>query len=180
MTAAPETRTEPAAWVGCLGCYNSGNLVGRWMTNPDEIRAYRCPRPVTIYDSHEELWVFDHENLPGLTGECSPSEFADRAEKWVELIEDRDETVVTAYIDNIGIDYVDWDTIGDDIDDRYAGEFEDLADYAYRLAEDSGDLPTGTYANYVDWEAVGRDYRLSGDVWIHEAGYKSTHVFRSN
>ena len=97
-----------------------------------------------------------------------------------ELIEDRDETVVTAYIDNIGIDYVDWDTIGDDIDDRYAGEFEDLADYAYRLAEDSGDLPTGTYANYVDWEAVGRDYRLSGDVWIHEAGYKSTHVFRSN
>lgn len=179
MTTEPTTRTEPAAWVGCLGCYNDGDLVGRWLTDPDEIREYRCPKPVTIYNSHEELWVMDHENLPFLKGECSPSEFADRAEKWLELIEDRDEVIVAAYIDNIGVEYVDWDDIGDKIDEAYIGEYEDLADYAYRFAEDCGNLPEGTYENYVDWAAVGRDYELGGDVWTHEVGYKSMHIFRN-
>jgi antirestriction protein len=181
MTATPETRTEPAAWVGCLSCYNDGNLVGKWLTDPDEIRSYRCPKPVTVYSSHEELWVFDHENLPFIKGECSPSEFADLAEKWAAALDeiDADPDIVLAYIDNVGVDYIEWDTLAEDFAESYAGEFEDLADYAYRLADDCGELPEGPYANYIDWEAVGRDYRLGGDVWTHEVGYKSMHIFRN-
>jgi hypothetical protein len=77
MTTTTDT---PRAWVGCLGCYNAGDLSGRWLDDPDEIRNYRCSRPVTIYNSHEELWVFDHEHMPLISGECSPSTFADAIE----------------------------------------------------------------------------------------------------
>lgn len=176
ITTATDT---PRAWVGCLGCYNDGDLVGRWLDDPDAIRSYRCPRPATIYNSHEELWVFDHENAPWLTGECSPDEFADRAEAWTAATEDLDPVVVGAYIDNVGIDYVDWETLADDVTEAYAGAFDDLADWAYRLAAETDSLPTGPYADYIDWAAVGRDARLGGDIWTHEAG-GTVHVFWSN
>lgn len=178
MTTTVTTDT-PRAWVGCLGCYNNGDLVGRWLDDPDEIRNYTCPTPPSIYVNHEEVWVFDHENAPWLSGECSPAEFADKAEKWTDATVNLDPEVVKAYIANHGIDYVDWDTLEDDVEESFAGEFEDLADYAYRLAEECDELPEGRYANYIDWEAVGRDYRLGGDVWIHELGWKSIYVFRN-
>jgi len=177
MTMTVNATDTPRAWVGCLGCYNEGKLIGKWLDDPDEIREYVCPQPKTIYNLHEELWVMDHECAPWLTGECSPSEFADKAEAWIEATGNIDADVLAAYIDNMGANYVDWDTLEADVNEAYAGEYEDLADFAYRLAEDTGDLPEGSYANYIDWEAVGRDLRLGGDVWIHEVGYKSTHVF---
>lgn len=179
MTA---TDTRPRAWVGCLGCYNSGGLVGKWLDDPDEIREYRCPRPVTIYDYHEELWVFDHEGLPFLHGECSPHEFAAKAEAYTAVLDATglDHTVVDAYIDNIGIDYVDWDTLADDITDAYAGAFDGLDDYARRLAEETVEnLDAHPFAAYIDWAAVGRDMRLGGEVWTAEAD-GTIHVFRND
>ena len=44
-----------------------------------------------------------------------------------------------------------------------------LGDYAYQLAEDTGDLDSVPehYRNYIDFEAIGRD-RLSGDVTVDD------------
>jgi antirestriction protein len=178
MTMTVES-TTPSAWVGCLSCYNDGDLVGKWLSDPDEIREYRCPLPVTIYNLHEELWVMDHENLPGMTGECSPTEFADRAEAWLALIEDRDAVVVAAYIDNVGINYVDWDTVGDDIDEAYVGEWESVEDYATEFMHDGYGEPEDPYAPYIDYESIARDMVLGGEIWTHEVAYKSIHVFRN-
>jgi hypothetical protein len=179
MTTMTATATRPRAWVGCLGCYNEGNLVGRWLDDPDEIREYRCPAPVTIYNFHEELWVFDHEGAPWLSGECSPDAFADRAEAWNAATDEHDPAVVAAYVANTGADYVDWDTLAEDVGDAYAGAFDSLADWAYELARETEGLPTGPYADYIDWAAVGRDARLGGDIWTAEAD-GTIHVFWSN
>lgn len=177
MTMTDVTHDTPRAWVGCLGCYNEGNLVGKWLDDPDEIREYECPRPTTIYNLHEELWVMDHENAPWLSGECSPSEFADKAEAFTDAVTNLDADVVAAYIANHGIEYVEWDELEDKVTESFAGRYADLADFAYKSAEESEGLPEGPYANYVDWEAVGRDLELGGDVWTHEVGYNETLVF---
>lgn len=176
------TDNRPRAWVGCLGCYNNGDLVGRWLEDPDDIREYTCPRPKTIYNLHEELWVFDHENAPWLTGECSPAEFADIAEKYTAALDELDHIpaeAIAAYLDNYHND-VDWDTLADDLNDRYAGVWPSLEAYAYDLAKECGFDDDGPYANYVDFAAVGRDLVLGGDYWVHEAGWETVYVFRSN
>ncbi|MDO5501213.1 MAG: antirestriction protein ArdA, partial [Propionibacteriaceae bacterium] len=68
MTAtAIATDETPRIWVGCLHCYNSGDLVGEWF---DAVDA----DTITLADVHkgsgkryvacEELWVLDHDNIP--------------------------------------------------------------------------------------------------------------------
>jgi antirestriction protein len=77
---------SPRVWVGCLGCYNHGNLIGKWF------EATEAPTEVKEFDAkvelgraeeshkefgHEELWVMDHEGFHGLlTGEFSPTDGA--------------------------------------------------------------------------------------------------------
>ena len=70
MTTETRTDTTPRAWVGCLGCYNGGALVGKWIDG--EIcadleyagltdRAGKCNRC-----GADEFWVMDHENGGGV------------------------------------------------------------------------------------------------------------------
>jgi hypothetical protein len=88
----------PRVWVGCLGCYNAGALVGKWVdaieaeevtvdTLADVIRAEfdnsdRVAEILAEHDGswhrdaspHEELWCMDLEGFgPFIKGECSPS-----------------------------------------------------------------------------------------------------------
>jgi hypothetical protein len=94
--------TEPKAWVGCLGCYNSGSLNGAWVdgleagdiskavkvkTGAPAIYGENCP--VCIKCGSDEFWVFDHEGYSGLiSGECSPSEAQEKAELLVSVDEE--------------------------------------------------------------------------------------------
>jgi len=160
----------PRAWVGCLGCYNSGKLIGEWLDDADAIREYRCPEPVTIYDSHEELWVMDHENLPLIKGECSPVEFAD-AMDWLDNLEGRYVAAVVAWLDNLGLAWRDADI--DEFDDAFTGEWSTEADFTYDLYVDTAGTReeseairdgVGLYA-YVDWDRVARDLFMS-DYWF--------------
>ena len=70
----PTTDTTPRAWIGCLACYNEGRLVGDWYDaiNADEVTTYDLHGAHSRADSHDELWVMDHENIP-VSGEMSPA-----------------------------------------------------------------------------------------------------------
>jgi Antirestriction protein (ArdA) len=76
-------------WVGCLGCYNGGRLVGTWI---DAVEANltmtswvehggRVPADHAV-EAHEELWVMDFECMPFLDGESSPAEAQRIGESW--------------------------------------------------------------------------------------------------
>lgn len=78
-----------------------------------------------------------------------------------------------------------YEHFGDDLDqakaafDEYAGEYESLEDFARQLTEDTGpDIPN-SLANYIDYEAMGRDIELGGDVFTIEMGFQSIHIFWS-
>ena len=158
-----ETDKTPRAWVGCLACYNEGNLVGRWIDDPDEMREYRCPRPVTIYNMHEELWCFDHENMNMfIDGECSPSTFADACEKVDELEAWQPVEAVAAWLSNIGESFDSCDLSG--FEDSYRGEWASEQDYAENLADDCGliDADAVWPNSYIDWERATRDLFMDG------------------
>ena len=67
----------PRAWIGCLACYNAGHLVGDWFdaVTADEITTYDVHGAHSRADSHDELWVMDHEYIP-VKGEMSPADAA--------------------------------------------------------------------------------------------------------
>lgn len=176
MTTTTTTTETPAAWVGCLACYNAGRLIGEWVTLPgwDE-DAWRANHPACR--DHEELWCFDLEHL-GRAGEMSPDQANDLAES---ITTAADETgapldAVLAYIDN-----------GSDVDgfaESWAGEWGSLADYAEELHRDTcgsreelDRLDCWPYS-CIDWERAANDLCCGGDVWTADAP-GGVWVFRS-
>lgn len=176
------TDTPPRAWIGCLGCYNSGRLHGDWIegtsaNDADELRAAgiidsfgSCP-----HCGAEELWTFDHEGYAGLIrGECSPA----HAQRLAELLDDVDEPEAFAhYADHCG----DVDYALETFDEAYAGEWWSLREYAEELADDLGWLraleSAGINASYFDAAAFARDLKLGGDVWVAAAPGLRVYVF---
>lgn len=120
---------KPSVWIGCLACYNEGHLLGEWYDLNDaqdvtvEMLHETVRRPV---GSHEELWVFDKENLP-IDGECSPLDIAPWATAYERLGDD------------LWPAFCAWEHSGEDteqdasleaFEDQYAGRWESFADYA--------------------------------------------------
>ena len=64
------------------------------------------------------------------------------------------------------------------LNDRYAGEYRSSADFAQDMTEQGTAIPDNLQY-YIDWEAMGRDMELSGDVFTIETGFEEVHVFWS-
>jgi antirestriction protein len=173
----PTSDTTPRAWIGCLACYNEGGLVGRWC---DAIDADTVT-PEDIHESptdHEELWCFDHENIP-VRGEMDPL----MAAAWGRFLAEVDDTVRPALIAWVETgDYVeDGDglpSVGD-FEERYCGQWDSFDAYAEDYVESTGllaDVPE-EIARYFDYEAFARDLRF--DYATCDAPDGGVYVFRS-
>ena len=153
---------ERRIWVGCLACYNAGQLVGKWvdMDSVDESEV----TPEFIHDhptTHEELWVMDSEGFEGLiSGEGGVPEFyawhniLAGLSKWI------DQDAVIAYVgdqsltsDTFSLDY---------FEEAYIGEYRSDEEFAEEYCEDfmPRDLPYWL-AHRIDWEGVARDLLMS-------------------
>ena len=174
--------SPPRAWIGCLHCYNSGHLIGEWF---DAAPADQ----VTLADVHgahsradyaecEELWVFDHENIP-VRGELDPLAAADWGQVYTEVGPGY-WPALCAWVESG--DYVAEGT-GDlpstsDFEGRYQGHWESFREYARQLADDIG-LLAGVpeeIANYFDWYSWTRD--LAFDYSTYDDPEGGVFVFR--
>jgi len=168
--------SEMKVWVGCLGCYNAGKLVGRWVEalEAETVTAESLGLVPDIYDLHEELWVFDHEGFGDLlTGECSPMEAQGIATKLDELPSHIDLDAVKAYVGYVG----DVDSALADFEEAFQGQWESEAAYAMNLAEETGAVreDLGWPYTAIDWERAARDLFMDG--YTYEDGYVfSTYV----
>lgn len=63
------------------------------------------------------------------------------------------------------------------VEDRYIGEYESLEDYAREITDTTG-VPE-YILHYIDYESMGRDWELAGDIFTIETGYKKLHIFSS-
>lgn len=186
-----DTRTEtPEAWVGCLGCYNAGALVGQWVdgTEAESITIaslhggdnqggvttadiFRCD---PYAGAHEELWVMDYQGYgEALSGECSPAEAA-RIARMIVSAEEASGIpagAVAAWLGN-GND----DTDG--LSDYYQGEYDSERAFAEQYADDIGalDADAGWPYSSVDWEQATRELMM--DFWSADAP-GGVFIFRS-
>ena len=174
-TTSSATDTAPRAWIVCLSCYNSGHLIGEWFDaeTADE---------VTLADVHEgsgfdyaeceELWVFDHENIP-VRGEMDPL----TAAAWGRCLAEVGDSLRPALCAWVRSgDYIAEGT-GDlpsvsDFEKRYCGAWDSFREYAEQLADDIGLLdgvPEGI-ARYFDWSAWTRDLAFDYSTYDNPEG----------
>ena len=153
-----ERVNTPSAWIGCLGCYNSGRLIGKWIPGLecDDLEAAgltdsagKCNRC-----GADEFLALDHENFMGLLdgGEPNPQECFEAAEK-LASVEDSEQDILKAWLSN-GMEF--------DLDEMrecYIGEFSTDQDMAQEYIDSTGllnDVPD-YLSRYFDIEAYARD-----------------------
>lgn len=165
-------------WIGCLACYNAGNLRGDWYdadaagdVTPEELHGGAT--------HHKNLWCMDTDGFPApWAKEMGPTEA-------------HDIDAALAKVEDDGADvgaFAAWVKHGngeiDDVDgfrDAYCGEHESEEAYAEELAEELGLIPLGAKwpLNCIDWEAAARE-KFCGDYWSESvAGGRAVYVFRS-
>jgi antirestriction protein len=174
------TTTKPRIYVACLAAYNGGRLHGRWIDATigadaihEQIAAMLAESPEP---GAEEFAIHDHEGLGGI-GEY---EQIDRVAAIGEAIDQAgdDAPALLAWLDGEpGRDPADFA-------DVYRGVWDSLADYAESLWDDMGydadKASCGSWwhpARYVDWQRMGRDLELSGDVETHQADGGRVYVY---
>lgn len=179
ITAAPNgalpVAKRPRVYVACNAAYNAGCLHGRWIeaSDPDtkraEVRAMLAESPEPGAEEHA---VLDHAGFEG----APLSEWASLEAicALADLIEKHGRLGARLYRH-----------FGEDLDaaaaafDDYAGEYPSLADFAETLHRECGTLLPEALQPYIDWEAMGRDLELGGEVFTVTLGFEAVHVFWS-
>lgn len=165
----------PKIWVGCWAAYNAGRLHGRWIevTDPDEIwdkvRAMLAASPAT---NAEEWGIFDYEGFEG----AEVSEQADLAHvcQLAEYIGEYGE-LGGKLLEHFGQSLDEAKAAFED----YAGEYKNLADFAAEFTEETGVKIPESLTYYIDYDAMGRDMELGGDVYAIKTSFEETHIFWS-
>lgn len=183
----------PRVWVGCLACYNGGNLIGQWFdaaAAPAEMDEFNTALQIRVQsvqgegwaaehltDAHEELWVFDHENFHGLIGECSPMEAQAVAET---LEESGNPAAYAAFASHEG--GVEYGTV-ERFEEAFCGEWDTEAGYAQELAEEltpnGRDLFSTWPTNCIDWEHAWRELDYGGDNYAVDIPGGGVWIFRN-
>lgn len=156
-------------WIGCLACYNGGDLVGDWYDadgSASDVTAEELHQNAQWLDpsedrsDHEELWVFDTDEAPhsSLAREMSPLEAAEIGSRLTDLEDNHiDPAAYAAFCDLFGHDFL--DDVLSDFEESYNGEHQSREDFAQELADDLGCInPDAGWPNsYIDWERAARD-----------------------
>ena len=180
---------ELQAFVTNLGKYNEGELVGEWVSfpvTPEEMRAVLdrigIGHPDDFGVPYEEVFITDYDtDLYGVSGELGEYESRDKlnylASRLEELSPDELEKykaiLESADIPESGIDGLINLTFNLDRYDIYP-DISDEEDLGRYYVEESGIYDTkamGALANYIDYEAFGRDVALDEGGHFTDHGY---------
>lgn len=175
----PTTET-PRIYVACLAAYNNGRLHGAWIDVDQEPEAIMTEISAMLADSPEsgaEEWgIHDYDNFYSLS--LSEHESIEHVSELAHFIVEHGKlgAKVLSHYGN------DLDDAKQALEDHYCGEHQSLEAYAEQFAEDCGYLsqvPENLRA-YIDFERLGRDLELNGDIFTIETSYREIHVFWSH
>lgn len=164
-------------YVADLAAYNNGILHGAWIDatlDIDDIHAKiiellkNSPEPFA-----EEYAIHDYEGFCGI--DIHEYEGIESAHKKAVFVEEHGE---------LGAQVA--SHFGDDLDDAeralseaYIGEYPSLADYAQELTEECSEVPEHL-AYYIDYDQMGRDMDMSGDIFFIQLAYEEIHIFSNH
>ena len=153
-------------WVGNLGKYNEGELVGEWFSLPcddfdDEWEELM--KRIGIGGRYEEVFCADWEcSIPGLTYSEYPDyeELNEIADEW-ERLDDTEQAIVSIRMDMLDEGFFDAISKTDDVCIYYG--CQDMTDVAIRYIDETGMLDqSSTLSSYFDYEMFGRDMSYEG------------------
>jgi antirestriction protein len=167
---------EPRIYVACLAAYNNGRLHGGWIEVEDDADAVREAVAAMLKASPvadaEEYAIHDYEGFGGV--EIAEYAGIDRVVAIAAFLRERGR-LGALVLEHLGGDL---DAAADALDEQYRGVFASLADCFQELTEETTVIPQSLRL-YIDYEAMGRDAQLSGDVFTLETAHDEVHVFWS-
>lgn len=177
-----ETMTiTPRVWIGCLACYNAGELVGHWYDAVDAADVL----PVDLHGvptDHEELWVMDHEHIPTIPGRGEMDPYS--ASLWgraIEAVSPQWRAAYIAYIEDQWIKDPQDAPTPSEFNEVFAGQFPDFTEFAEMIVRDC-DLLYGsseTAIRYFDIESLARDLQMDYTVIDTDAPDYEVWVFHN-
>lgn len=178
--------TSPRIYVACLAAYNNGWLHGKWIDAAQgledvqaEIDSMLKASPVTKeYGEIAEEWaIHDYEGF----GAYKVEEWSGIAElcEIANLIENEENGELILDI----LNHLDSGTSIEDakefLENNYRGHYQDLGYYACELTEECYDKIPQHLQYYIDWDKMGRDMELNGEIFTVEDA-SGVHVFWNN
>ena len=165
---------EIRIYVADLAAYNNGKLHGVWIeacSEMDEIwEAVSKMLKSSPEQMAEEYAIHDYEGFGAVR--LSEYEGLESAHEKALFIDEHGE-LGAAMLDHWCGDL---DDAGKALEDSYVGVYESLADYAQQLTEDTSEVPAHL-EYYIDYEKMGRDMELGGDVYTIETAHDEVHIF---
>ena len=161
-------------YVADLSAYNNGCLYGVWvnMCNDiediwDQINKMLSHSPE---ENAEEIAIHDHEGFEGYSvSEWSNIDELHEVASFIEENPGIGGELLSQFNNNL-------DEARQAIEENYYGCYSSLADYAEELTEGCHEIPEHL-AWYIDYERMGRDMEMSGDIFTIETAHDEVHIF---
>jgi len=166
---------EIRIYVADLAAYNAGKLHGVWIDVTkdmediwNEVKAMlsKSPEPLA-----EEYAIHDYEGFEGYG--LSEYEGLDKAHKIACFIEEHGK-IAGELLNYFGGDL---EEAKEMIEENYCGLYDSIEDFARSMTEDViEEVPFGL-RGYIDYERMGKDMELSGDITTFELRLDEVHIF---
>lgn len=169
--------SNPEIYVADLAAYNSGILRGEWIDATQDTTDIQTQIDEMLHGSPEfiaEDWaIHDYNQFYGAGDYLGEHPNLEDVVETAELISEHGELAGLVIAHFCG----DVDEAKRALEDMYSGEYDSLADFAEEFSEASViDIPDHI-ARYIDYEGMGRDMELGGDVFTIETSDDMVHVF---
>ena len=167
-------RTDrPRIYVACLAAYNNGILHGAWIDAARDAWAIwddvRVMLEASSIPEAEEWAIHDYEGFGGVR--IAESEGIDTIADLARFVVEQG-ALGAALLDYFGGDLEE----ARQAMDRYLGHYASIADYMQEVGEQAIAIPPAL-RYYVDWQAMGRDAELNGEVFTVRIEADAVHVF---
>lgn len=166
--------TNQRIYVADLAAYNSGMLHGAWIDLGLDVEDIKIQINKVLESSPlefaEEYAIHDYEGF----GKCAVNEYSSilYVKELADFIGEYGE-LASSVLSYFG------GTLSDAriaMGEGYTGCYESLSDYAEEITTEGVDVPK-SLAMYIDYERMGRDMELSGDIFTIETAYNEVHIF---
>lgn len=166
---------EIRIYVADLAAYNNGVLHGVWIDATQELddiqeQISTMLKASPIEEEAEEYAIHDYEGFGNYSvGEYSGIEELREVACFIEEHPEIGSDVLAHFGDDL-------EDAQKAIEENYSGCYSSLADYAQELTEDTSEIPNHL-AFYIDYDRMGRDMEMSGDIFTIETAHDEVHVF---
>ena len=161
-------------YVADLAAYNNGKLHGVWINATDDLDDIQEQVNQMLAESPEgfaeEYAIHDYEGFDGY--DLSEYEGLKTAHEIACFIEEYPD-FGGELLNNFDGDLEEANAAAEE---NYCGCYKSLADFAEELTEETTQIPENL-AYYIDYERMGRDMELSGDIYTIETAFEEVHIF---